>query len=87
MLSFILGILAILSPIAADVDSVRPKSRIIINTNYNTVMSEDEYNRLKQTEQIRSIDITPDTIKVTLYGKSIRIPNLSDYKKVTPPIY
>lgn len=81
MLSFILGILAILSPIAADVDSVRPKSRIIINTNYNTVMSEDEYNRLKQTEQIRSIDITPDTIKVTLYGKSIRIPNLSDYKK------
>jgi len=36
---------------------------------------------MKQTGQIWSIDITPDTIKVTLYCKSIRISNLSDCKR------
>lgn len=81
MLTFIIGILTVLSSIASEIDSISPKSRIILNTNYGSVMSEDEYNRMKQERQVRSIDITSDTIKVSIYGPSIRIPDLSEYKK------
>lgn len=62
----------------ADARSKRP---VIINENYGTVMSYDQFKKLEQEGQVKTIDTRPDTVRVTLKGPKIHIPAISEYNR------
>lgn len=55
--------------------------KVIISENYGTVMSYEQFKKLEEGGFVKSIDASADTVRVTLKGPKIHIPNLSDYKR------
>lgn len=66
---------------AVAIANAESERKIIINENYGTIMNYEQFKKYEKEGQIKTIDNISDTIKVTLKGPKLSIPDISEYKR------